>query len=43
MRSLTNYDYLVGIEDFTRMGGLRYKCEDDEEYINANEKFHVPP
>ena len=24
-RTLTNYDYLVGIEDFTRMGGLRYK------------------
>ena len=27
-RMLTNYDYLIGIEDFTRMGGIRYKEED---------------
>ena len=24
-RMLTNYDYLIGIDDFTRMGGIRYK------------------
>ena len=40
---LTNYDYLIGIEDFTRMGGIRYKSEDSEEYINASEKYLVPP
>ena len=27
-RMLTNYDYLIGIEDFTRMGGIRYKEEE---------------
>lgn len=25
VQMLTNYDYLTGIEDFTRMGGIRYK------------------
>ena len=42
-RILTNYDYLVGIEDFTRMGGIRYKEEDNNGFINASEKILVPP
>ena len=42
-RILTNYDYLIGIEDFTRMGGIRYKGENSEEYINASAKYLVPP
>ena len=42
-RMLTNYDYLVGIEDFTRMGGIRYKSGDSENYINENTKYLVPP
>ena len=42
-RMLTNYDYLIGIEDFTRMGGIRYKEEDSDGYINASAKFLVPP
>ena len=43
VRVLTNYDYLIGIEDFTRMGGIRYKDEDSDGYINVSEKYHVPP
>jgi serine/threonine-protein kinase HipA len=43
VRILTNYDYLVGIEDFTRMGGLRYKSEDGDNYINTSAKYSVPP
>ena len=43
IRMLTNYDYLTGIEDFTRMGGIRYKEEDGDDYINASEKYLVPP
>jgi serine/threonine-protein kinase HipA len=43
VRMLTNYDYLTGIEDFTRMGGIRYKSDDSEEYINASAKYLVPP
>ncbi len=42
-RTLTNYDYLIGIEDFTRMGGIRYKEEARDEYINASTKYLVPP
>ena len=42
-RQLTNYDYLVGIEDFTRMGGIRYKTDDSDDYINASQRYLVPP
>ena len=42
-RMLTNYDYLIGIEDFTRMGGIRYKEKDSDGYINASDKYLVPP
>lgn len=43
VRTLTNYDYLTGIEDFTRMGGIRYKTEDSNDYINSGAKYLVPP
>ena len=43
VQMLTNYDYLIGIEDFTRMGGIRYKSDDSEDYINASSKYLVPP
>ena len=43
VRMLTNYDYLTGIHDFTRMGGIRYKSEDSDDYINAGAKYLVPP
>jgi len=43
VRVLNNYDYLIGIEDFTRMGGIRYKSEDSDDYINTNAKFSIPP
>ena len=43
VRMLTNYDYLTGIEDFTRMGGIRYKSDDPDNYINASTKYLVPP
>ena len=43
VRMLTNYDYLTGIEDFTRMGGIRYKSDDSEDYINTSAKYLVPP
>lgn len=42
-RMLTNYDYLIGIEDFTRMGGIRYKSDEGDDYINASAKYLVPP
>ena len=42
-RILNNYDYLTGIEDFTRMGAIRYKSEESNNFINADIKYSVPP
>jgi len=42
-RTLSNFDYLTGIEDFTRMGGLRYKEDRKSSFINAGHKYSVPP
>lgn len=43
VRMLNNYDYLVGIEDFTRMGGIRYKSDESGDFINTSDKYLVPP
>ncbi len=43
MRRLSSFDYLVGIEDYSRMGGLRFKESLDGEYINASEVLRIPP
>jgi serine/threonine-protein kinase HipA len=43
VRNLSNYDYLVGIEDLTRMGGIRYSTEKDGTFINSNSRYSVPP
>lgn len=43
VRTPSNYDYLVGIEDVTRMGGIRYSAEENGTFINDDSKFSVPP
>lgn len=43
VRRLSSFDYLVGIEDYFRMGGLRFKDSLDGEYINASEVLRIPP
>ena len=43
VRTLSNYDYLVGIEDLTRMGGIRYRTENNGAFINSNSRYSVPP
>ena len=43
VRRLSSFDYLVGIEDYSRMGGLRFKGSLDGEYINASEILRIPP
>ena len=43
IRRLSSFDYLVGIEDYSRMGGLRFKESLDGEYINASEVLRIPP
>jgi len=41
--NLSNYDYLVDIEDLTRMGGIRYSTEKNGTFINSNSRYCVPP
>ena len=43
VRRLSSFDYLIGIEDYSRMGGLRFKDSLDGEYINASEVLLIPP
>ena len=43
VRRLSSFDYIVGIEDYSRMGGLRFKDSLDGEYINASEILRIPP
>ena len=34
VRKLSSFDYLMGIDDYSRMGGFRFKEKQDGEYIN---------
>lgn len=43
VRRLSSFDYLIGIEDFSRMGGFRFKESMDGNYINASETLRIPP
>ena len=43
VRRLSSFDYLIGIEDFSRMGGFRFKESMDGDYINTSETLRIPP
>ncbi len=43
MRTLYSYDYLKGIDDYTRMGGLRFKSTLDGTFLNSDSRLAVPP
>lgn len=43
IRNLSSFDYLVGIDDFSRMGGFRFKENPDENFINYSEILRIPP
>lgn len=43
IRTLYSYDYLKGIDDFTRMGALRFKKNQDGDFLNDSEELPVPP
>ena len=43
VRRLSSFDYLIGIEDFSRMGAFRFKESIDGDYINASEILRIPP
>ena len=43
VRRLSSFDFLIGIEDFSRMGAFRFKESMNGEYINASEVLRIPP
>lgn len=43
IRRLSSFDYLMGIDDFSRMGGFRFKESKDGAFINCDETLRVPP
>lgn len=40
---LTSFDYLTGIDDFSRMGGFRFKETSAGDFINVNHNLRIPP
>ena len=43
IRRLSSFDFLTGIDDFSRMGGFRFKEAPDGEFINADNSLRIPP
>ena len=43
IRRLSSFDFLTGIDDFSRMGGFRFKETLDGEFINADNSLRIPP
>ena len=43
VRTLSSFDYLMGIDDFSRMGGFRFKKEMESDYINVSPSLKIPP
>ncbi len=42
-RKLHNSDYLLGVYDETRMGGLRFKSDPSGSFLSDDKEFAVPP
>ena len=43
VRKLSSFDYLIGIDDFSRMGGFRFKTIPDGAFINCDSHLRIPP
>lgn len=43
VRRLSSFDYLLGIDDSSRMGGFRFKKTPDGDFINSSNTLRVPP
>lgn len=43
VRKLSSFDYLMSIDDFSRMGGFRFKETPDGEFINCDNHLRIPP
>lgn len=43
VQRLSSFDFLTGIDDFSRMGGFRFKEYKNGEFINVSESLKIPP
>lgn len=43
VKHLSSFDYLIGIDDFSRMGGFRFAENPDGNFINSDPVLKVPP
>ena len=43
VKHLSSFDYLIGIDDFSRMGGFRFAETLDGKFINCEPNLKVPP
>lgn len=42
-RSLTEWDFLLGVHDETRLGALRFRTPDDGTFIDSDDQLAAPP
>jgi len=42
-RKLNNSDFLMGVYDESRMGGIRFKSEEDGEFLSTDKETATPP
>ena len=43
VRRFSSFNYLMGIDDFSRMGGFRFKELQDGDFINGESYLRIPP
>lgn len=43
VRRLSSFDYLIGIDDSSRIGGFRFKESLDAPFINKDDYLRIPP
>lgn len=43
IKSLTDFDLLIGIDDFARMGAFRFKRDEASDFLNNTKELTIPP
>jgi serine/threonine-protein kinase HipA len=43
VRKLSSFEHLMGIDDFSRMGGFRFKTDPNGDFINRDASLLIPP
>lgn len=43
LRRMSSFDYLMGIDDASRMGGFRFSRKKGDTFINSDESLRIPP